>query len=126
MIHPLQHLRANLRMLAHHFPLFIIQRPGFRKHVGGHNDLANIVQNGAKFQDGDLLGILIEGKAQGESQPPHTVNVTGRVRVARLDHVPQHHHGLEVSGARVEKLDGLAAVEARAHRLDQLPGVETA
>jgi len=82
------------------------------------------VQQRAKLQHGQgRLGPL-QGAGQRGGVGLNALDVAARVAVARLDHVRQHAHGLQVGGVGVEALNGLSPLQAGAHSQAEVVGVK--
>ena len=105
-------------MLAHKLPLFFRKRTGFLQNLAGHDDLSDIMQNGPKFQNGDILGIPVQRESQVESQAADTFQMTGGIRITRLNNICQHDHRLKMSCTGIKKLDNPAPVKAGTDRIN--------
>ena len=124
MVHAGQHVRADAGMLPHHLPFAGVEMRGFVEDGARHDDFANIVQQRAEFENGELLGLPSQRFGQAHGVLLDALNVAARVLVADLDDVGQHQHRLHVRGAAVKQFDGPSPLEFGADSQAQLVGIE--
>ena len=83
--HPLEHLGPAQRVLLHHVPFVLVQRPGLQQDRVGDADLADVVQARGEGELRERRLVQFEPLAELAGQLHHVLGVVPRVVVAHVD-----------------------------------------
>jgi CheY-like chemotaxis protein len=114
----LDELEPGLRVALHYRPLFWRKRAGFVQHFGGHNYLADVVEQRAEPEPEQRPGIHPHAVRENTREESHALAVALGVVVLALDRVPPVMCHLEEAGleGRVSPFhlsDAMLRLEAR-------------
>ena len=89
-------LVADVGMLANLLPLILVQLAGLVDDVGGHADLADVVEDAGQLDGAELVVVHPQLGADRHRHLRHLLRVSVRGGVLRLERVREHLHRLHV------------------------------
>src|SRR5436309_3784692 len=99
---------ADDRMLAHHPRLLGVERAALEQHAIGDGDLADVVQEAAALERGEIAIAKAKRAAERDAVRGEPLAMPARRRIARLD------GGAEAENQRLDRLE-LVRVELQAY-----------
>ena len=96
-----QNARADDGVRANQFEFRRGQRRLLAQHLVGHADLADVVQQGAEPQRGEIRIGQLERPSHFDRQRAHALGMTSGVRIAGIERRRQSMDGAEIRGLRL-------------------------